>query len=1733
MSLQNRDIAIIGIAGTFPGAKNISGFRDNLKQSICSIQSVSEKRMAATNLDPESPYKKSGYLEDIDVFDHHLFGISHAEAVNMDPHQRKILENVYTVIENAGYQFEDLKGSRTSVYLSDVELNYYKQAEQFEETLVIGNYSSCTAGRVSRFFDFKGNSAMIDTSCSSSLVALNIACNDLIVGDSDYSIVGGVHLTIVPPEANDPVDIGILSPDATVRPFSEGANGTVFSEAIAGILLKPFHKAVEDGDHIHAVIKSVAVNQDAAASASLTSPSSLAQTDVLLAAWDKAGIMPDQIGYIETHGTGTKLGDPIEIEGIRNAFLKRSLNPCNCAIGAVKANIGHTVGVSGLAGLCKAVLSLKYRELYPSIHFSSPNPLIDFEQSGVYVNTSYKPWESIDGQKRIACVSSFGMSGTNVHVVLEEAPGSPTNTEIAPGLRSFCISAKTAESLNRSVEETLRFLESVPRENLGTAAVTFLSGRKHYDYRAVINSITKETTEPQKVQASGFDKCFLIFSPFQEHTREYAAFLSKTFPVFHQKFQGCCQAGEHVRDKDRLHYFAFQYAFLFLLKHLEADTRRIIGLGDGKLVVNAILEKQPLAIILEELNSPEVRASDEKQRFENFFQKEAGAGQLTFIEIGGARELIDHLGSLIKSANANHCFLYNQNSWEHFVTALYISGYPLNWSNYKTLYASVIPRYEVPGYQFSPVACWLKKTKSLQQQQEQDRMKAWLKKIDWAPEPLPPSPQTGVRHIIVLGSESEGPRIVQELLKRGHRAEFQDCNKLDSFLKEHQPLPDMTYTLVYSSETAADNIPDSGKEGLKQLLEKKLDVLKIIIKHKQNIGQLAFLDVQENATIDRTAVISARGALLKTMYFEHPDLKCKTVIYDKSTEADLLVNELSVFDHMNVCLLSQDKRYIPVLSPVTDLKTTKPVTIKKDGLYVIVGGTKGIGFEIACSIAQKGPGRLSLIGRSSPDDQAVRKSIETLQHFQAVVTYHQADVSVEKNLLNTLHAISLSDTVNGIVFAAGQISPASVEDIRFEEIERECLSKLNGAKEIVEFSKQIRPDFITLFSSSLAITSFQHSLSYTIANSILNEIVTTCRGSAIKVINWSGWEDTGLLKSVSSGDAALLSKTQGVQLFWKIVELGCPEVIVSNEKRYDVYKAFFAYSPSLTHAAKPAGVDPEEPVVEKLTTEAFLQKNLSDILGIDEIKPQEDYLDLGLHSLNGAQFMMRLNSYFNQKFEFYDLYDYPTIAELAAYIDEKMSERKPLKQAGSAEPTVKPTVYELSRPQMRIWLSEQIEPSALFNISGAWTIEGHLDVGICQQAFANTVKKHEALRTAFINHKGTVQQHVMEAGNFNLAYEDLSELPEAARVERTDAFVKKHFRHRFRLEEADVFMAGILRISETKHILVTCLHHIISDIWSVRILMEDFLKSYHLISDGHSGELDALSFNFMEYRKSMSRGADPATAKEAVAWLKAETERCRENPLSLPYDREPVSRKNKDAACFTLEITEEYAALKELCKARGVSLYMLMFSAFKVLLHKWTGAAVIPVGTPDSGRDSLETEGVIGYFLKELPLATEISGNESFAMVLQNVKRKLQETMKYKSFLESDAFYADRNTPQSSGQRDLYNVIFTWNQFNDMKFDLANSVDWNITQIPGTYEHSHYDLWLITDVHKDKLLIHFIYRTQLFEESTLDGLAAQYRSLLRDILKNAECPVKDLGFELKKTTLTQTMGKNIDIKLNL
>lgn len=496
--IPQRDIALIGMAVRLPLADHLEAFWGNLLQGIDAIRECPEtrrrdldnylirfKKMAPAMVD----YFQLAYLNRVDQFDYAYFGLSPREASLMDPHQRLFLETAWTAMEDAGYGGERLRGSRTGVYVGLGGDGQYKRfiSEVEPESLgaaIPGNIPSVTAGRIAYLMDFRGPSLLVDTACSSSLVAVHHACQALRNGDCHLAIAGSVKIHLLPLEFAGS-DVGIRSSDGKTRTFDDRSDGTGYGEGAVAVLLKPLHRALEDGDHIYAVIKGTAVNQDGS-SVGITAPNPAAQEDVLIRAWKDAGIEPETIRYIEAHGTGTKLGDPIEINGIQSAFAAYTDWKQFCAIGSVKTNIGHLDYAAGVAGLVKAALCLKRKMIPPTINFKRPNQKIRFEDSPVFVNDLPRDWED-EGIPRRCGVSAFGISGTNCHLVLEEAPQREGSSPDGAGAGElFTLSAKSQVSLRQLIADYVCFLHRAGDLSLRDLCYTANTGRGHYRYRIAL-----------------------------------------------------------------------------------------------------------------------------------------------------------------------------------------------------------------------------------------------------------------------------------------------------------------------------------------------------------------------------------------------------------------------------------------------------------------------------------------------------------------------------------------------------------------------------------------------------------------------------------------------------------------------------------------------------------------------------------------------------------------------------------------------------------------------------------------------------------------------------------------------------------------------------------------------------------------------------------------------------------------------------------------------------------------------------------------------------------------------------------------------------------------------------------------------------------------------------------------------------------------------------------------------
>ncbi len=499
-----KDIAIIGMSGMFPQANNLDQLWQNIKAGLSSVTELPQSRKEDlknyfyfTDQQTENSYLSASYLDQIDEFDYNFFNLTPKEASLMNPAQRLFLQTSWHALEQAGYAGNKLTGTNTGVYvgyIGDHEGYKYKEMirdvedEAVMEICAPGNLPSIIPSRLSYLLDLTGPSMLVDTACSSSLVALHLACQGIRNGDCNQALVGGVRVNLLP--VDDNFKIGIESSDGVTRTFDDNSDGTGVGEGVVSIMLKPLAKARKDNDNIQAVIKGSAINQDGR-SMGITAPNSKAQADLLVEAWKDAGIDPETISYIEAHGTGTPLGDPIEIEGINQAFEKYSDKKQFCAISSIKSNIGHLYDVAGLAGVVKAVLALKAKQLPPSVNFNKPNKNIDFVESPVYVCDKLRPWQ-VDNQPRRCGVSSFGFSGTNCHLVLEESPieeGSSVENNNEPHL--FTLSAKSKESFQDLINKYIEFLSKEASVSLTDLCYTAATGRGHYNYRlaVVVDSI--------------------------------------------------------------------------------------------------------------------------------------------------------------------------------------------------------------------------------------------------------------------------------------------------------------------------------------------------------------------------------------------------------------------------------------------------------------------------------------------------------------------------------------------------------------------------------------------------------------------------------------------------------------------------------------------------------------------------------------------------------------------------------------------------------------------------------------------------------------------------------------------------------------------------------------------------------------------------------------------------------------------------------------------------------------------------------------------------------------------------------------------------------------------------------------------------------------------------------------------------------------------------------------------
>jgi phthiocerol/phenolphthiocerol synthesis type-I polyketide synthase E len=586
-------IAVIGVALRVPGAADADEFWRNLRDGVGAIVSFTDDEVLASGVDPalvnDPKYVKAGpVLDDIDQFDASFFGYTPREAEIMDPQQRLFLECAWQALEDAGCAADPASG-RVGVFagsgLSGYLLHHLLPNASLmkaigEYQIVLANDKDYLATRTSYKLNLTGPSLNVNTGCSTSLVAVHLARQSLLSYESDICLAGGVSISPNQKEGYLYQDGGIQSPDGQCRAFDASAQGTITGSGVGIVVLKRLEDAINDGDYIYTVIRGTAINNDGSMKVGFTAPSVDGQAEVIAQAQAIAGISAETIGYIETHGTGTPLGDPIEISALTQAFRASTDQTGFCALGALKPSVGHLDTAAGIAGLIKTILALKHRQIPPVLNFEQPNPQIDFASSPFYVNTTLRDWPR-NGSPRRAGVSSFGIGGTNAHVIVEEAPPVEPSSDARP-YHLLTLSAKTESALDAAAANLRDHLMRHPQLNLADVAYTLQTGRRALAHRRTLvcsdaHEATELLTSPstRTGNAETTDRPIAFMFPGQgAQYAHMAAELYQTEPVFSEAVDLCAE---------------------LLKPHLELDLRSLLYPAEQSDDAEAALEQTAIA----------------------------------------------------------------------------------------------------------------------------------------------------------------------------------------------------------------------------------------------------------------------------------------------------------------------------------------------------------------------------------------------------------------------------------------------------------------------------------------------------------------------------------------------------------------------------------------------------------------------------------------------------------------------------------------------------------------------------------------------------------------------------------------------------------------------------------------------------------------------------------------------------------------------------------------------------------------------------------------------------------------------------------------------------------------------------------------------------------------------------------------------------------------------------------
>lgn len=1748
---KTEPIAIIGMGCHFPQARDHREFWQVLVNGVDAISKVPEDRWRNEEFYSETAGEAGkiitrfgGFIEDVDKFDPQFFGISPREAASMDPQQRLLLQTVWHALEDAGLNPSALQKSLTGVFIGITGNDYTHVLREHQEHSDIdayagsGNALSIAANRLSYFFDFHGPSLAVDTACSSSLTAIHLAVKSLRNHESNLAIAGGINIILSPYASITFSQAHMLAPGGRCRTFDAGAEGYSRGEGCGIIVLKRLSDALKEGDSVLAVIRGTAVNQDGRTNG-LTAPNSRAQIRVIEMALENAHLKAEQIDYVEAHGTGTILGDPIEIEALSRVMKDRPKDK-PLYIGSVKTNIGHLEASAGIAGVIKTVLALRHKTIPPHLHFKTINPHIPIDQLPITIPTTAVEWQA-GSEKRRAGVSSFGFGGANAHIILEEADQSaPVAGEALPAFL-FTFSAKDQSVLSELVRNHVEFLQTHDVSALDMS-FTLLNGRDHLFHRLALAASSKEELLT-KLQAVADDqlagnayegtafarpgKCAFLFTGQGSQYVNMGKYLYQAHPVFRQVLdeldelskrylpQPLLSAMWNEHDPQLIHQTRFTQPALFAIEYALAKLWLSWGFQPDYVLGHSIGEI--VAACIAGVFSPE-----------DAFKLVAARGRL--------------MGSLPPGGGMAAVFADRQT-----VTAS-LKNYP------------DITIAAVNGPQNTVISGPLEQIDALVQYYGSHDVQ---------------SRKLAVSH--AFHSKLMAP-ILDEFEKTIREIKYSEpviplVSNVTGRLFESGAVPDAQYWRDHIRKTVLflDGINELANLGVRLFIEIGPNP------HLTGMGRRSLPDHQAiwvsslkddrqdwTAMLEAVAQLYVQGVSIDWSLFSAPFHYQRAHLpgYPFKRERHWVETKRPARHGLQV--LTRDDKVHPLLgyeveSPLStifyqnhlngDLESSLKGSLLFDHQIFPPSAFVEMGIAAGRRLFKDSPYAVESVQFM---DELFLKSDDEGTELQFVVNPNDDGTEAEFQAFSLQHDVPQSgwhlhaqgrlvrtkDTIPHTIETTPDAIKKKCRPVPIDSIYNQmkaCGVELNTEERI--FSEVYLGDNIALarlrISESVKKNLSRFAVHPLFIDACCQTICLTIQDKGgiylpqtldrqINVQNsyadvWCYAQIQSVEKDALTGKVYLLNEKGDVHALFEGVRL----VRLAEEKKAQWIKPKVeSFSIKEPVAEATAGFAYEElmtarPEEQRGILENYLQRQLARVLNLTppQIVLNRPITQFGLDSIMAIELQSRVDRDVKVKIPIAQLIMGPTISQLAQQMAEMIVEGK-LEQTIVALNAPEYGEFPLSVGQKTLWVQHQMAPKSIFNPVYAVRVRARVDVDSLYEALRKVINRHPSLRTTFHYKNGEHLQRVHEYMDVFFTIINTESWSDEQVHERIEALAAETFD----LSKGPLFKAYLFERSADESILMISAHHIITDMWSLAIIINQ-LGQLYLNSEKTLLPTKLRYTDFVSWQNTMLLGAD---GEKSWAYWSGKL-RGRLPILELPLDRPRPAVQTNKGRNSSLKLGRELSEqLQKLSDEQGVTLYMTLLAAFYTFLYKCTGQDDLIVGTPTTGRSRAEIMDIVGYFVNPVALRAIVNKNEPFDAFLRQVRQTVVDALAQQDYPLYQLI--ERLMPvRDISRTPLFQVMFVYQRahlMNDSGLSsIALGIEGEEMQFAGMplqsvtiqEQVSPFDLTLMMAEGREGLAATLTYNTDLFFKDTVERFLEQYKTLLEQIVETPTAAIAKLN----------------------